>query len=244
MSASGRRRGERTREAILNAAEAVFADYGFAGARVDTIAAVSGFNKTLIFRYFGDKLGLYAAVLGRIDAQATQLQARLLGPLFADERIVSDAHRFRAFLTTALGAFFDFMVEHPHIMRMLLWEHAGGWQTYTQLALLFEFQGFEQVETLFSQARLAGLLRSDGDPFVLLLLAEQICWSVPTALPFYQMVLPTRDFSSAEALAGMREQVIAFLVAGILADLKDDAEGAPSERESRSKLKEKGDDTG
>lgn len=243
MAASGRRRGEHTREAILDAAEAVFADYGFAGARVDTIAEASGFNKTLIFRYFGDKLGLYAAVLRRIDTQATQLQAQLLRPLFEDERIASDAHRFRAFLTTALSAFFDFMVEHPRVMRMLLWEHAGGWQTYTQMASLFEFQGLEQVETLFAGARRSGLLRSDGDPFVLLLLAEQICWSFPTSLPFYQMVLPTRDFASAEALAGMREQVIAFLVAGILADPKDHEEGATSERESRSKLEEKSRDT-
>jgi len=237
MAASGRRRGEHTREAILDAAEAVFADHGFAGACVDTIAEVSGFNKTLIFRHFGDKLGLYAAVLKRIDAQATHLQGQLLGPLFADESMVCDAHRFRAFLTTAIGAFFDFMVEHPHITRMLLWEHAGGWQTYTQMASLFELQGLEQVEALFSRARRAGLFRSDGDPFVLLLLAEQICWTFPTSPPFYQMVLPNRDFSSPEALARMREQIIAFIVAGILADPKDDEEGATSERESRSKHK-------
>ncbi len=225
MAAPGRRRGEQTREAILNAAETIFAEHGFDGARIDTIAEVSGFNKALIFRYFGDKLGLYAAVLKRIDTQAIELQGQLLEPLFEDESIVSDARRFGAFLTTALGAFFDFMVEHPHVTRMLLWEHAEGWQTYTRIASLFEFQGLEHIETLFAGAQQAGLLRSDSDPFVLFLLAEQICWSFPTSLPFYQMVLPQRDFSSAEALVRTRKQIIEFIVAGILVEPKDgDAE--------------------
>jgi TetR/AcrR family transcriptional regulator len=221
MSESGKRRGEQTREAILTAAEAVFAKHGFDGARIDTIAEVSGYNKTLIFRYFGDKLGLYAAVLKRIDRQAIELQEQLLGPLLADTTIVSDAHRFRVFLTTAIGAFFDFMLEHPHVMRMLLWEHAEGWQTYARIASLFEIEGLEQLEALFSKAQKAGLLRSDCDPFVLFLLAEQICWSFPTSLPFYQMILPNQDFSSAEVLARAREQIIAFIVSGILVDPKD-----------------------
>ena len=221
MSEPGGRRGEQTREAILTAAEIVFAEHGFDGARIDTIADVSGFNKTLIFRYFGDKLGLYAAVLRRIDQQVVELQTQLLGPLLADETLTSDAHRFRTFLKTALGAYFDFMVQHPRLMRMLIWEHAGGWQTYAKIASLFEVEGLEHLEGIFKGAQKAGLLRSDGDPFVLFLLAEQICWFFPTSLPFYQMVLPNRDFSSASALAFAREHIIEFIVAGILVDPKD-----------------------
>jgi len=201
MTEPGGRRGEQTREAILIAAETVFATHGFDGARIDTIAEVSGFNKTLIFRYFGDKLGLYAEVLRRFDRQVIELQVQLLGPLLTDETIVSDAHRFRAFLTTAIGAFFDYMVAHPRVMRMTIWEHAESWQTYAKLASLFEIEGLEQLEALFSRAQKAGLLRSDFDPLVLFVLAEQICWFFPTSLPFYQMILPARDFSSPAALA-------------------------------------------
>jgi TetR/AcrR family transcriptional regulator len=210
------------REAILNAAAAVFAEHGFDGARIDAIAEAANYNKSLIFTYYGDKLGLYAAVLKRIDKQAIEFQAQLLGPLLADKTIVSDAHRFRAFLKTAIGVFFDFMVEHPRVMRMLVWEHAEGWQTYGRIASLFETEGLEQLEALFSRAQRAGLLRSDRDPFVLFLLAEQICWSFPTSLPFYQMILPNKDFSSAEALARAREQIIEFIVSGILVDPKND----------------------
>jgi TetR/AcrR family transcriptional regulator len=113
------------------------------------------------------------------------------------------------------------MVEHPRLMRMMIWEHAEGWQTYAKMASLFEIEGLEQLEALFKGAQKAGLLQSDGDPFVLFLVAEQICWFFPTSLPFYQMVLPKRDFSSASALAHAREQIIEFIVAGILVDAKD-----------------------
>jgi TetR/AcrR family transcriptional regulator len=210
------RNAENTRQAILNAAELVFSEHGFDGARVESIAAASGYNQSLIFRYFGDKLGLYAEVLRQVDGQANEFLGQLLGTLLSDDSIREDAQRFRAFLTDAIGAFYDFMVAHPRVMRMMLWEHAEGWQTYTKLASLFNLEGLDMLESLFSRVQKAGLLRPDFDPFVLFLLAEQICWSFPTSLPFYQMVLPNKDFSSPEALAGFREQIIDFIVAGML----------------------------
>src|SRR5579859_7198043 len=103
MSESGGRRGETTRQAILTAAETVFAEHGFDGARIDTIADVSGYDKKLLFRYFGDKLGLYAAVLRRADREMRELQARLLAPVFEEETTAS--------LATAIGALFDYLVD-------------------------------------------------------------------------------------------------------------------------------------
>jgi AcrR family transcriptional regulator len=54
---------ERTRLAILEAATVEFANKGLGGARVDAIAARSRVNKRMIYHYFGDKEGLYLAVL-------------------------------------------------------------------------------------------------------------------------------------------------------------------------------------
>ena len=56
-------RGLETRAAILAAAGSVFAESGFAGARTESIAAAAGVNKALLFYYFKDLHGLYAAVL-------------------------------------------------------------------------------------------------------------------------------------------------------------------------------------
>lgn len=60
---------ERARRRILEAAAGEFAARGFAGARVDRIAADAGLNKRMLYHYFGDKRGLHEAVLdGRLGA--------------------------------------------------------------------------------------------------------------------------------------------------------------------------------
>jgi TetR/AcrR family transcriptional regulator len=54
---------ERTRGRILAAALREFAAKGFAGGRVDEIARRAGTNKRMLYHYFGDKEGLFRAVL-------------------------------------------------------------------------------------------------------------------------------------------------------------------------------------
>jgi TetR/AcrR family transcriptional regulator len=64
---NGQRRDPiRTREAILVAAQDEFSRKGLSGGRVDTIARHSRANKRMIYHYFGNKQGLYLAVLERV----------------------------------------------------------------------------------------------------------------------------------------------------------------------------------
>src|SRR5260370_11984943 len=139
------------REAILNAAEAVFAQHGFDGARIDAIAAEAGYNKSLLFQYFGDKLGLYAEVNKRIDREINELGVRVLAPLLEDETITSDAYRFRTFLETTIGALFDYLLEHPRLVRIILWEQPEAWHTYPSITSQFETQDVNHLRTLFSK---------------------------------------------------------------------------------------------
>jgi len=50
-------------DAILKAAIAEFAERGVEGARIESIARQAKFNKSLIYRYFNDKQGLFEAAL-------------------------------------------------------------------------------------------------------------------------------------------------------------------------------------
>jgi TetR/AcrR family transcriptional regulator len=59
------RDAERSRAALLDAAEAEFGANGYAGARVAEIAKRAGLNSQLISYYFGGKAGLYEAILER-----------------------------------------------------------------------------------------------------------------------------------------------------------------------------------
>ena len=68
-----RRDAERTRHALLDAAQEEFAVKGRSGARVSAIAERAGVNKQLISYYFGGKDGLYDALLERWLAQEAEL---------------------------------------------------------------------------------------------------------------------------------------------------------------------------
>jgi TetR/AcrR family transcriptional regulator len=63
------RNPERSRGRILSAALKEFAARGFAGARVDAIARRAAINKRMLYHYFGDKEGLFKAVLRRKIAE-------------------------------------------------------------------------------------------------------------------------------------------------------------------------------
>ncbi len=63
------RDAEATKTRILDAAEEEFAKGGLLGARTESIAAKTGVTKSMIFYHFGDKEGLYSAVLERAVSQ-------------------------------------------------------------------------------------------------------------------------------------------------------------------------------
>ncbi|MGA5820210.1 TetR family transcriptional regulator [Kitasatospora sp. NPDC094028] len=94
-----------TKERILTAAASEFAAHGVAGARVDRIAAAAQANKRAIYDYFGDKGGLFSAVLERL---MTDL-ADAVPP--GDDDLSAYAERL-----------FDYHRAHPEALRLLLWE--------------------------------------------------------------------------------------------------------------------------
>ncbi len=67
--------GDRARETIdriISAAKDVFAEKGFAGARVDEIAQRADVNKAALYYHIGDKKALYAEVIHRVIGAAAE----------------------------------------------------------------------------------------------------------------------------------------------------------------------------
>lgn len=91
MVTQPRRNAEQTRRRILDAATREFASKGYAGARVDAIARASRANKRMIYQYYGNKEGLYIAVLeatyGRFRGRERTLRLDELGPVEAMRRL-------------------------------------------------------------------------------------------------------------------------------------------------------------
>lgn len=100
---------ERTQAAILAAATAEFSAKGLNGARVDGIARRAGVNKRMIYHYFGDKDGLYLAVLEAAYANIRSAEQTLH---LADREPVDGMRELVLFT-------WNYFIEHPEFLSLL-----------------------------------------------------------------------------------------------------------------------------
>ncbi|GAA4859314.1 TetR/AcrR family transcriptional regulator [Saccharopolyspora rosea] len=105
MTQSRRKRDSAaTKDALLQAAAELFAERGFNATTVRDVATRAGANQALLFRYFGSKQELFAAVLNHNstrflgESTAEQLPRRLLGSLLSTEGRSGDEHPIAAML--------------------------------------------------------------------------------------------------------------------------------------------------
>lgn len=102
-------RGEVTRQAILEAAEAVFAEVGYAAARLEDVANAVGIRRPSIVYYFAAKQELYDAVEADIFASMHAFsEKRTSGRDDPFERVIA-----------LLDAWLDFMVARPTAARII-----------------------------------------------------------------------------------------------------------------------------
>jgi TetR/AcrR family transcriptional regulator len=110
------RDAERTRQALLAAAEIEFSTKGLAGARVDVIADQAAANKRMLYYYFGSKDELYLAVLERAYGAMRKAERELnltnLAPLVAIKTLVE----FK----------FDYCQQNQQIIALLAGENMLG----------------------------------------------------------------------------------------------------------------------
>lgn len=112
-------RAEQARETsarILRAAIKLFAAKGYDGASVDEVVKAARVNKRMVYHYYGDKAGLYAAVLTQVYSSLAEVEA--------------DAFKGKPSFFTALErivrAYFNFLQTTPEFVSLLLWENLQG----------------------------------------------------------------------------------------------------------------------
>lgn len=134
MAASGKvpRRRSVTREQLLISAEACFLDRGFQGSSVEWLAAEAGYTPGAIYSSFGDKAGLFLAVLERrAEAQLEQWRKAAASPDAEYEvskmleQQLTDDEWMR--WSSAYYEFYAFAVREPEVMSAFkaLFQYSG-----------------------------------------------------------------------------------------------------------------------
>lgn len=96
----GRPKDLEKREAILDAAQKLFAEKGLQGAPIEAIAAESGVSKVTVYAHFGDKTAMLEAIVAReADRLSHELTAETGGEGRLEDRLV----RFGQTLVRILG---------------------------------------------------------------------------------------------------------------------------------------------
>ena len=126
-AASRRRRdADRSREAILAAAEAVFAERGYDGARLADIAAKAGVARATPTYFFGSKRELYEAVLERATTAREVALRDAFAPVRSWAADDAPAGALREALRAAIGGYLVFLDRNPRFARLIAWEAQSG----------------------------------------------------------------------------------------------------------------------
>ncbi len=119
------RDAERTREAILVAAEDRFARVGFEGASLQEIAEAAGVARSTPAYFFGSKEALYDAVLERAVARGRETMARAYAK-GGEAPSAEDA------VESYVGAFLDFLGRDQNFLRLIQREALGDGSRVTE----------------------------------------------------------------------------------------------------------------
>jgi TetR/AcrR family transcriptional regulator len=122
------RDASRSRRAILDAAERLFAQRGFAGTTMQEVGESAGMSRGAPAYFFGSKRSLYKAVVQRVFEDRHQV----LAPGFAVAEAIAgratgrDAQALEQALETAVGAYQRFLAARPTFVRLMQWEALEG----------------------------------------------------------------------------------------------------------------------
>lgn len=115
----------RSQEAILDAAEGLFAERGFDGTSLNDIAVAAGLSRGTPSYFFGSKDRLYSAVLERVFRDREKATREAFGGLIgwaATETSVS----LETALRQAVVGYMDFLLRRPSFPKLMQREELGG----------------------------------------------------------------------------------------------------------------------
>jgi AcrR family transcriptional regulator len=188
-----------TRRNILEIATEEFANLGFNGARVDEIAARTNTSKRMIYYYFGDKEGLFVAVLEQAYGRIRHIE----GTLNLDHLDPASA------LRALVGFTFDYQNANENFIRLVMIEniHMGTHLSRSRTIKELNWPVITRLRDIYRRGRSAGIFRDGIDEVDLHMSISALCFfNVANRATFSRIF--KREMGTPDALARRREIVI------------------------------------
>ncbi|WNV84641.1 TetR family transcriptional regulator [Umezawaea sp. Da 62-37] len=173
-------KGAATSRRILDAAAEEFSERGIAGARIERVIAAARTNKAQLYGYFGNKEGLFDAVIADAVSRGTKAL-----PFDVDD------------IAGWAVEIYDQNLRHPDLVRLIAWIRLERRPT----GMWFDHSDHDHKLTAIAKAQAAGRLR-DCDPFDLLtvVLAMACAWSPASGVYAATSDEPAADHDRRRAL--------------------------------------------
>lgn len=157
----------RTKGNLVAAGIRLFAARGFYGVAVDEIVAAAGCNKRMLYHYFGDKEGLYVAVLHAVYVRLEQVELSSM----PDDASTADV------VCTVMKRYFDFLARDQEFVNLLMWENLNEGRLLARHPhLLTKGPVIMRLREVLEMARRRGEIRDVGDVRHLLILMIGMCF--------------------------------------------------------------------
>ncbi|HEY7482325.1 MAG TPA: TetR/AcrR family transcriptional regulator [Gemmatimonadales bacterium] len=166
LSADRERNPDRTRAAILDAAEKLFARKGFDATSLSDVGTLAGVSRGTPGYFFGSKADLYQAVLDQSFAEAREAVRA------GRARALASGQSPEAILAGAVSDYFDFLAARPNFIRLIEREALSGG---TQLGGVSHLSAGQEALAAIS-AELGLDDSPSGEAAQLLLSIIALCW--------------------------------------------------------------------
>lgn len=191
---------------IIRVAIEIFAASGLSGARIDEIAARTKTSKRMIYYYFGDKEGLYAAALEAAYTKVREGEAKLdldgLHPTDALARLVAFT--------------FDHHSANPDFIRMVMIEniHHADYVKRSKAIRSQNEGAISRLAELIERGVARGCMRAGLDPVILHWQISALSFFNVSNKPTFSALFGAKPFSRG-GQAQLREEAVKMILAHV-----------------------------
>ncbi|MDK3073831.1 TetR family transcriptional regulator [Sedimentitalea sp. JM2-8] len=198
---------EAVRQNILAIATEEFAAHGLSGANINEIARRTSTSKRMIYYYFGDKEGLYCAVLEGVYAFLRRSEDLLdvagLDPVKALRRLIE--------------ATFDAHANAPHFIRLVMIEniHNADYLRKSDIVPNLNRSIIDKLSDVCRRGKAEGLFRAGADPLELHWLISSFSFYNVSNRATFSASFGTSLYSKAHQ-AALKERLADMVMAAVV----------------------------